>query len=161
MRFFTGIVFLSVLNLSMAQNQFKAGASVALPIGDASRFSSIALAFDFSYQFRLSEDLYLGPFVSYSVSFGDSIDSNRNYENVQFLPLGGALRYEVLPRAFIGLDMGYGIGIEEDISGGLYFSPRMQYRILDRMDIVAAYRGISRSGLTWDIIGLGVEFSLE
>ena len=59
------------------------------------------------------------------------------------------------------MDIGYAWGIGTITDSGLYFSPRAQVTVSKRIDIVAAYRGISRSGSSWDMIGIGAEFLLN
>ena len=68
---------------------------------------------------------------------------------------------EVAPNFTLGADVGYAIGINDGNDGGFYYSPRAPYSVSEAIDIVAAYRGVSVNGGSWDVISAGVEFGID
>ncbi|WP_115463002.1 hypothetical protein [Winogradskyella aurantiaca] len=161
MKYLFSVFFVLCLSSSvLAQNKLHLGLSANIPIGDANNFSSFALAGDLNYLFDVSEYWDVGPFTGTSYAFGERVEGMQ-LQDVQFVPFGGAVRFEFLPRINFGLDIGYAWGIGSITDSGLYFSPRAQVTVTKRIDIVAAYRGISRSGSSWDMIGIGAEFLLN
>ena len=157
---FSTLFILCFSSTVLAQNKLNLGVSANIPIGDANNFASFAVAGDLNYLFDVAEYWDVGPFTGISNAFGDRVEGVE-LEDVRFVPFGGAVRFEFLPRINFGLDIGYAWGIGTITDSGLYFSPRAQVTVSKRVDIVAAYRGISRSGSSWDMIGIGAEFLLN
>lgn len=159
-RFIVNLFLICSFYTLSSQNKFNFGLAAAIPIGDANNFASFAVAGDLNYLFDVAEYWDVGPFTGISNAFGDRVEGVE-LEDVRFVPFGGAVRFEFLPRINFGLDIGYAWGIGTITDSGLYFSPRAQVTVSKRIDIVAAYRGISRSGSSWDMIGIGAEFILN
>ncbi|GGD08209.1 hypothetical protein [Hyunsoonleella pacifica] len=146
-----------------AQGQFNAGISGGIPIGDAGDFSTFAIAVDLGYLFEISDDFDAGGTIGYSHSFGEEQTFGSitiEAQDVQFLPIAGSARFEVAPSFTLGADLGYALGINDGNDGGFYYSPRAQYSVSEAIDIVAAYRGVSRDGGSWNIVSLGIMFGL-
>ncbi len=147
-----------------AQGQFRAGIGAGLPIGDAGDLSLFAIAVDIGYLFEVSESFNAGPISGYSHTFGDD-QTNGPYTiegvDVQFIPIGGGGRFEVALNFVLGADLGYAIGINDNNDGGFYYAPRVHYEAGQSVSIVAAYRGVSLDGGSWDIITVGVEFGID
>ncbi len=160
---FAALIMCSVTFVN-AQNQFRAGLSGGIPIGDAGDLATFAIAVDLGYLFEISDSFDAGVATGYSHSFGDEIDfgfGTIEVEDVQFIPVAAAGRFEVAPNFTLGADVGYAIGINDGNDGGFYYSPRAQYSVSEAIDIVAAYRGVSVDGGSWDIISAGVEFGID
>jgi len=141
--------------------QIKAGLSGGLPVGNASDVASFALNADLSYLFEISDSFRAGGSTGYSHSFADTIKVNGftiEADDIQYIPLAGSLRLDVPSNFTLGLDVGYGIGVNKGNDGGFYFSPRVQYNIINPIDAVLAYRSLSIDGNAWDIISLGLVF---
>ncbi|NAY90794.1 outer membrane beta-barrel protein [Muricauda sp. JGD-17] len=154
---------LALSTSTFAQGDFKAGAHLGLPIGDAGDLATFAIAVDLGYLFEISDDFSAGPTLGYSHSFGDEIDAGLitvEVDDVQFLPIGGEARY-AFDDFFVGGGLGYAIGINDGNDGGFYYSPRFGYNVSDKVTIMAAYRGVSVDGGSWDIITAGVEVNLN
>ena len=157
------LFFLTVLfgmSLLQAQGQFRAGISGGIPIGDAGDLATFAIAVDLGYLFELSDDFDAGVTTGYSHSFGDEVNGF-DIDDVQFIPVAASGRFEVAPDFTLGADLGYAIGINDGNDGGFYYSPRVQYSVSEAIDIVAAYRGVSVDGGSWDIISAGIEFGID
>lgn len=143
---------------SVNAQEFKAGISGGLPIGDAGDLATFSIAVDLGYLFEISEDFQAGPTAGFNHSFGDSdiID-----EDFSWVPVGGTGRFAVSEEFTLGADLGYGIGVSPDgVESGFYYAPRVQYSVSDALDVVLAYRNIALDGITWSQITLGVEFGL-
>lgn len=80
--------------------------------------------------------------------------------DVSFIPIAGSARYNISEEFALGADLGYALGINPDTNdGGFYYAPRIQYNTSSFLSIVAAYRGISVDGGSFDNLSLGVEIS--
>ncbi len=161
--FFAALFVMGMLTTT-AQNEFRAGLSGGIPIGDAGDFATFAIAVDLGYLFEISDSFDAGVATGYSNSFGDEITIagvTVELDNVQFIPVAASGRFEVAPSFTLGADVGYAIGINDGNDGGFYYSPRAQYSVSEAIDIVAAYRGVSVDGGSWDIISAGVEFGID
>ena len=142
-----------------AQDGFRAGVNVGFPSGDASDFATFAIAVDLGYLFDVSDNFQAGVATGYSHSFGDEY-MGIDLDDVQFIPLAASGRLALGDNFGLGADVGYALGVNDGNDGGFYYAPRVSYGISDAIDIVAAYRGVSKDGNSWDIISLGVEFGL-
>ncbi len=139
---------------SVNAQDFRAGVSAGLPVGDASNFTSVALSADLGYLFEVSDVVLIGPSVGYSAY----IKENSNGNNISFLLVAAAGRFNVSNRFTLGADLGYGVGLNNGNDGGFYYAPKVQYGVIETMDIVLAYRGVAYDGNNFSNISLGVEF---
>ena len=156
------IVCLAFFGLTtFAQDEIKGGIHFGLPVGDAGDITTFNLGLEFTYLFEISEEVQVGPLIAYSHSFGDSIDTILgpiDIDDVTFLPIAATGHYNFTDAFWFGLDLGYAIGLNSGNDGGFYYSPRFAYGVTDRIDILAAFRGISVDGGSFDVISLGVDF---
>lgn len=142
---------------SASGGSFKVGANLALPIGDAGDVSTISIGLDAAYLFGISEQFDLGPAIGFTNAI---MDSDFDYlDDVQFLPIAAAGRYNINSNMYVGADIGYAIGINDGNDGGFYYRPRFGYNFTDLIGVNASYTGISADGGDWSTIGIGVEFS--
>ena len=147
-----------------AQNEFIGSAEIGLPIGDAGDIATFNIAVQLGYLFEINDEVQLGPKIGYSHSFGDEIDTiigSIEFEDTQFLPIALAGRYNFTEEFLFGLDLGYGVGLNDGNDGGFYYSPYFAYGISEQVALFAAFRGISVDGGSFDVISLGVEFSFN
>jgi opacity protein-like surface antigen len=160
-----GIVFtvLAMSSLS-AQGNLNAGINLGLPIGDADDGWTFNISLDLNYLWQVSDGFDAGIATGYSHSLGDSIDffgESVKVDDVGFLPIAAAGRFNVSEKFTLGADLGYAIGISpSDMESGFYYAPRIQYGVSESIDIVFAYRGVSLDGGSFDVLTLGVEFGL-
>lgn len=149
---------------SVNAQEFNAGVNLGLPIGDAGDAYTFNVTLDLNYLWAVSEEFHAGIATGLSYNLGDSIDTpigSFDIDDAMFLPIAAAGRYAVSEEFTLGADLGYALGLAPDGNdGGFYYSPRVQYGVSDALDIVLAYRGISRDGGSFDTITLGVEFGL-
>lgn len=147
-----------------ANAQFSAGVYGALPIGDAGDLSSFGLGVDLTYLFEVGDTFGVGPTAGIAHFFTDDVETpigNVEIDDVTFLPIALAGRFNVSDAFTLGADLGYGVGINEDNDGGFYYAPRIAYSVSDLIDIAFTYRGVSQDGSTWSWLGLGLEFGID
>ena len=150
------VIALAIFGLANLNAQgFKLGANVGLPVGDASDYSNLSIGLDVNFLWPTSGDFDIGLAAGFSNSFGkDSAD------DVQFLPVAGAVRFNASEEFMIGGDVGYAIGINDGNDGGFYYRPMVGYNVSERAQLNISYAGISLDGGTWSTVNLGVMFGL-
>lgn len=150
---------------SLSAQEFNASLSGALPIGDAGDLTTFGLNLDANYLFEVADSFKLGATAGYHHYFGESIDiplGSIDLDDTSFIPLAAAGRYAVSEEFTLGADIGYAIGISPDGNdGGFYYAPKAQYSLSEKLDLVAAYKGISLDGGSFDAITVGIEFGLK
>ncbi len=135
---------------------FKAGVNGGFISGDFSDGYSFTIALDVSALWNVSEQFDAGVTTGYSHSLGED-----NVDAAGFLPLAASGRLGLGDGFSVGADLGYAVGISPDGNdGGFYYAPRVQYGVSDAIDIVAAYRGVSVDGGSFNNITFGIEFGL-
>ncbi len=159
------IALFSLANVNA--QEFNLGISAGLPIGDFSDLFSFSAIADVNYLFDVSEEFQVGPMAGLSYSFGEEFEADfgdfeveGSVEDAIFLPIGGAARFNISENFTLGADLGYALGISDGLDGGFYYAPKVQYGVSQSLDIVAAYRGVSVDGGSFNIVSLGVEFGL-
>lgn len=158
---FATITFLIGSFTLQAQGQFRAGTDLALPIGNVSNFTTVAIAIDLGYILEIDDSFQAGPFAAYQHFFGDDIEGDgfiAEVDDIQFLPVGGTVIYNINDQFSARGYLGYAIGASEENDGGFYYSPEIAYGISDIIDIVLSYKGIRGDGDSFDTISLGVDF---
>ncbi|SDG61152.1 outer membrane beta-barrel protein [Psychroflexus sediminis] len=150
--------------LSMSAQETNVSISGALPTGDAADFTSFGLNIDANYLWQVSEQFDLGVTAGYHHYFGEDVDLGGlmvEVDDFGFLPVAAAARLNLNESITFGADVGYAIGVSPDGNdGGFYYAPKIQYGLTSTLDIVLAYKGISRDGGSFDSLSLGVEFGL-
>ncbi|QWX84685.1 outer membrane beta-barrel protein [Cellulophaga sp. HaHaR_3_176] len=146
-----------------AQEGFKLGVTVQLPVGDASDFSSFGLGLDAAYMFEVSDQFDLGIATGFNNIFGKTFEEQGfefEVEDAQYIPLAAAARFKATEDFSVGADLGYAIGINEGNDGGFYYKPTVGYMVSEATQLNLSYVGISADGGTFSTINLGVLFSL-
>ncbi len=146
-----------------AQEGFRAGLNLAIPVGDASEVSSFSIGVDALYHWAVTEEVTAGFAAGLTNAFGKNIDTgigSIEISDVQFLPIAASGRYLASDQFRAGLDLGYAIGVSEGNDGGFYYRPVVGYLVTDLIEVNLSYTGISLDGGTWSTIGAGVLFAL-
>ena len=158
MKKFLFIIALAIFGLANVNAQgFKLGANVGIPTGDASDISNFAIGVDVNFLWPASDTFDAGLAAGFSNSF---IKKEWGSDDVQFLPIAAAGRFNPSENFMIGADIGYGIGINSGNDGGFYYRPMVGYDITETIELNLSYSGVSKNGGTWSIISLGVMFGL-
>ena len=134
-----------------------------MPLGDAGDYTSFNLTVDLNFLWPVGESFDAGLSAGYSHSFGKEYDTplgTIEADDIQFLPLAVAGRLDLSEKFALGADVGYAVGINDGNDAGFYYAPRVQFGISQALDLVLAYRGVSRDGGSFDVLTLGLEFGL-
>lgn len=155
--FLLSIIAVFAIGGMNAQGQLNGSISAGIPTGDASDFTTFALALDVSYLFAISDDFSAGPSIGYNTSF---LDSDFDGDNISFLPISASGRFNVSEQLTLGADVGYGVGLNDGNDGGLYYAPSVLYGLTETIDLILAYRAFSENSSTLSQITLGIVIAL-
>ncbi|MFY0602735.1 MAG: hypothetical protein JXQ93_02215 [Flavobacteriaceae bacterium] len=146
-----------------ANAQYSIGASVGLPTGDAGDLTTLALGFDTNYIFESDHDVAFGISAGYLTFLGDQMtvaNITISVDDVSFIPLAGLVRYQISDNFNIGTCLGYAIGINKGIHGGIYYKPTIGYSIGEKISLNLFYSGISADDVTVSSFGMGIALVL-
>jgi hypothetical protein len=146
-----------------AQEGFKAGINLGLPVGDAGDVSGFSIGVDALYHWAVADSFNAGVAAGFTNAFGKDIDTGLGtveIPDVQFLPIAASGRFSASDEFVVGADLGYAIGISDGNDGGFYYRPIVGYAVAESTEINLSYTGISLDGGTWSTINLGVLFAL-
>jgi hypothetical protein len=153
-RFLCFLVLLAAgLTSAYSQGDLRLGVNAGVPVGDAADVSSFNAGADVAYLMGFGDTFQVGPMVGYSHFFGDD-DS----EDFQFLPIAATARFG-LAGLELGLDLGYGLGISDDLDGGFYYRPKIGFGLFG-LSLIGSYTGISDDSVTFSTVNVGLEFRL-
>ncbi len=147
MKKFLLTTLIALFGLAGANAQMEAGAHLGVPTGDSDGFSFNAGG-TFAYYFPVVAGLKVGGSIGIDHFFGKEYDWG-NYEidgeDATFIPIAAAAKYNFPGKFFVGLDLGYAIGVSDGAGdGGFMFKPRAGLS-LPMIDIYGFYKGISYS----------------
>ena len=147
---------------SMQAQTFKIGATLGLPVADASDISTFVLGVDAYYYFTDIDALIeIGATAGFRNFFGEDIEIGGQsfaIDDGQFLPLAAAGRVKIFGLLSGGVDVGYALGINDGNDGGFYFRPVVGFDIADTIELNASYESITNDGVTWGNLNVGVLF---
>lgn len=153
------IAAMAVFGLSSAQEGFKLGAHIGVPVADAGDVSSFNLGLDAAYMWNVAPSFDLGIASGYTHFIGKSNDGY-NFDDFGFIPIAasGKYRFSGSPVS-LGLDLGYGISTNDDIDGGLYYQPKVAYNF-SQGELYLGYQGVSND-FSVGSVNLGYNFFLK
>lgn len=131
---------------------FKLGAHVGLPTGDAGDAFSFNAGVDVAYTWKIAENFDLGVATGYSQYFWksdvkDALESiGIDVPNAGFIPIAATGQYAFGKGFFLGADLGYAISTAKDSDGGFYYQPKVGYTFQEKNDLYISYKGISNDG---------------
>ncbi len=148
------IAFVFLFGMTQANAQgIVGGAHVGLPVGDTSDNSSFELGADVAYLAPLSVSSSVGALLGFSHYFTDEGDG------LSFLPIAATGRINLHESFFLGADLGYALGLTDNVDGGFYYRPKVGFSFMG-VGLVASYSGISVNDVTVSSVNLGIEFGL-
>jgi hypothetical protein len=134
---------------------FKLGAHVGLPTGDIKDASSVNLGADLAYTWSVAEGLDAGIATGYTAYLAKG-----SGDAAGFIPVAATAQFTLTNNWFIGVDLGYGIGVNPSgIDGGFLYQPKFGYQ-MEKAGVYVSYKGISVTGGTYSSVNLGVNFKL-
>jgi len=152
---------IAVFGLSNAQ--FKLGAHVGLPTGDAGDFFSFTLGVDAAYMWPVASEFNLGVASGYSAWMGKTITypviGSVKVDTVSMVPVAASAEYKLTPEFSLGVDLGYGFlfgGGSSD--GGFYYQPKAAYHF-GASEVNLGYAGVSKNGSTMSSVNLGYAYT--
>ena len=153
------IAAMAVFGLSSAQEGFKLGAHIGVPVADAGDRSSFNLGLDAAYMWNVAPSFDLGIASGYSHFIGKS-NNGYNFDDFGFIPIAasGKYRFSGSPVS-LGLDLGYGISTKDGIDGGLYYQPKVAYNF-SQGELYLGYQGVSND-FSVGSVNLGYNFFLK
>ncbi|SEH69103.1 hypothetical protein SAMN05421793_12043 [Epilithonimonas hominis] len=153
------VAAMAVFGLSSAQEGFKLGAHIGVPVADAGDVSSFNLGLDAAYMWNVAPSFDLGIASGYSHFIGKS-NNGYNFDDFGFIPIAasGKYRFSGSPVS-LGLDLGYGISTKDGIDGGLYYQPKVAYNF-SQGELYLGYQGVSND-FSVGSVNLGYNFFLK
>ncbi|KAA2223470.1 hypothetical protein [Chryseobacterium sediminis] len=150
---------------AQAQEGFKIGGHIGVPVSDASDVSSFTLGVDAAYMWNIAKGLDLGVTTGYSHFFGKD-----HFDDFGFVPVAvsGKYRFSGAP-IFVGLDLGYGISTKDGVDGGFYAQPKFGYQ-MSKGELYIGYQSISNKrdlpgwgSYSWNVgaVNIGYNFFLK
>lgn len=129
-------------------------AQFGLPMGDIDDLSDIQVGINFNYYFvEVMEALKIGGRVGYN-SYVVNSDFSDDIDNLSYLMLGAAARYDFSESIFARFDLGYAVGLNDGNDGAMFIEPRLGYN-LGNFDVFAYYQSIFQSDFSVGALGLG------
>lgn|SRR5690606_13033407 len=128
----------AVLGLTGLQAQFEAGPYMGAAVGDGDH--SLNIGGTFAYYVPVAGGFKLGGITGIDQFFG-----NDDWPDATFLPLAASAKFNITPKFFVGLDLGYAIGISDAAGdGGFLARPNIGFS-LPIVDLYGYFKSISYS----------------
>ncbi len=146
-----------------AQKGFKIGIQGGIPIGDFNDRVGVVIGGELGYVWPLGEVLDLGVTAGFLNGFPEKYREEtvtNNFPNVQFIPLGAALRIWPSNSFFVGGDIGQAVGINEGNDGGLFYRPQLGFLMGPQTQLNFSYTGIDLDDARWATITMGVRYTI-
>ncbi|QDP86374.1 hypothetical protein FNJ88_12735 [Chryseobacterium sp. SNU WT5] len=145
---------------------FKLGAHVGLPVGDAGDTTSVLIGADVAYMWPVSADLKVGVASGYSAWVGKSVTTTvfgqtftYDVPTVSMVPVAATAQYMLAPQFSLGLDLGYGFLFTSDANdGGFYYQPKAAYHF-GPSELYLGYLGLTKDGNSVSAINLGYAYT--
>ena len=137
-----------------------AGLNAGIPVGDVGDFTTFAIAVELGYLLEVSDEFSVGPKAGYNHFFGDKVEEGIveiEYDDIQFIPIGGTARFSITDMFSVGTDLGYAVGVNEGNDGGFWYQPFASYGSGSIRGKIS-YQGISADGWTISSVNAGLEF---
>ncbi len=149
-------------NTDGQKHHFGIGLNGGVTVGDYEDIYSSNIGVDLFYLYGISEKFYLGGSTGFANYFGEDVNiaglGEVEFDDAQFIPVAGSLRFSPFSNFIVGADVGYAIGVNDGNDGGFYASPRATYMINDKLPIFAGYRLIDLDGESLGSIQFGIGY---
>ena len=149
---FVLLAFLIIGFTVNAQGFLKVGATAGIAVSDAGDIADWALGVDAYYMIEKQDAVInFGP----TIGFRNFFMSNSGVDDAKFLPIAGAARLKLFGIFTGGVDVGYALGISDNLDGGFYYRPILGIDIADTIEINASLETISDNA-NWGNFNLGI-----
>ncbi|MCL7752147.1 hypothetical protein [Polaribacter sp. Z022] len=139
----------------------------AIPLGETEDVSKVGIGLETTYLFIKSGKFNIGASTGVSYFGGKKVSYTEDntlkhftYRNAKYIPIMGAFRYNTTNDIYLGLDLGYTVGIGKGIKNGFQYKPRVGWKLSKLLAINASFTGLKVKSNTWKTFGIGLEFSL-
>lgn len=129
--FFLGMGFYGTSQY-VDRTNFRAGLVGGIVTGDYSEDYSLNLGLDIYQHWGVSREIDLGLTTGFSNAFGEKqtitnggLTPETEFDNIQFIPVGGSFRIYPTSGFKFGGDVGYAIGVNKGNEGGFYYRPSL------------------------------------
>ncbi|MGB0869388.1 MAG: outer membrane beta-barrel protein [Flavobacteriales bacterium] len=164
-RLFTLISLLSVTYTFAQSGKASIGFHTNLPIGETQDVTQFGISINPSYVFPVSKHLDLGISSEFSFFKGKTFRYNvggqalkHRYNNSSYIPISTAMRYHLSDVFSVGTDIGYAITLQKENKNGLYFKPRISYKLDKHLALNLGYVALRVNGGTWKTVQIGAEY---
>ncbi len=157
------IFFVLIGTALQAQKGFKIGIQGGIPIGDFNDRVGVVIGAEVGYVWPLGEVIDLGVTAGFLNGFPEKYREEtvaNDFPNVQFIPLGVALRIWPSNSFFIGGDIGQALGINEGNDGGLFYRPQLGFLMGPQTQLNFSYTGVTLDEAQWATITMGVRYTI-
>jgi Outer membrane protein beta-barrel domain len=145
-------VFAFALNAN-AQDGFRTGVNVGIPVGDFTSVYSLAATLDVDYDWKVSESFIAGISTGFTNYFGkDGIGG------FKYIPVAASVDLDVSDDVSVGGDAGYAISLESGGSGDFLYRIQIRYQASDEIDLTGRWNSISGNGVSISNVSFGVGF---
>lgn len=135
----------AVFGLTALNAQFEAGPYLGAAVGDGDAHN-LNVGATFAYYVPIVDGLKIGGITGVDHFFGKD-ENGWDWPDATFLPLAASAKYNITPKFFVGLDLGYAIGISDGAGdGGFLARPNIGFS-LPIVDLYGYYKTINYS---WD-----------
>ncbi|MCF6306479.1 MAG: hypothetical protein L3J09_00830 [Flavobacteriaceae bacterium] len=138
------IFLFSIFGFFTSNAQFNVGVNAGLPLGDIGDYASFNVSLDVGYFFKINDVISLGPITGYSHSFAKEFNGIKG-DDVQYIPVAAAGRFQISELFSAGIDIGYAIGLNEGNDGDIYYRPRIAFSVSENIELALHYTGIGAS----------------
>lgn len=160
------VVLVGFANVNAQEGHFKLGGHVGFAVGDMSDSHSVNLGLDVAYVWQLMPELELGITTGFSNYFGKKETFNLlgqsysvTYDDAQIIPVAATAKFDIVPKFFVGADLGYAFFLDKDSdTGSFYYQPKVGYN-LTTSEIYVSYKGMSNNGYNVGSINLGYAYN--
>src|SRR5690606_13553626 len=139
-------VLLSVIGLSGVNAQsgnFEVGPYLGPAIGEGGDAYNLNVGATFAYYVPVIDGLKVGGITGLDHYFGKDY-RGWDIPDATFIPIAASAKYNFIPKLYVGLDLGFAIGLSDGSKGGFYGRPSFGFS-LPVVDLYAYYKSINNS----------------
>lgn len=138
-----------------AQGGFRIGLNAGPPVGDNGEFASFVANIEVEHDWAVTDIINVGASAGVTVYSG-----KEEFNDFKYAPLMASGDITVIDSVSLGVDLGYGVSLEEGFDGAFVYRFVGRYRISDHFDATARYHTFSSDlgDLMGFTIGVGYTF---
>ncbi len=158
------LIFFIAMGVTLqAQKGLKIGIQGGIPIGDFNDRVGVVIGGEVGYAWPLGEIIDVGVTAGFLNGFPEKYREEtitNNFPNVQFIPLGVALRIWPSNSFFVGGDIGQALGLNDGNDGGLFYRPQLGFLMGPQTQLNFSYTAVNLETAMWATITMGVRYTI-